>query len=303
MRWRGAVVVVLAVLVAALLAGHRLIPDVAGNPGSIVETFLPWLGLSVPVLAVLAWWRRPAVALPVVLLPLVAWVVVFGPALLPDGGEGGLVAVQHNASDENADPAGTVRELLRASPDLVALTEVLPETVPAYGAAFGAALPHRAGHGTVALWSRHPVVEQGPLDIRPREFGPDWNRGLRAVIRTPGGDVAVFVAHLPSVRMGLKGFGTGPRDESATRLGAALTAEPLGRVLLLGDLNGTVHDRGLRPVTGQLATAPAFAFSWPARAPVARIDQILGRGLTVTSLWSLPRTGSDHLPIAARIRL
>ena len=36
--------------------------------------------------------------------------------------------------------------------------------------------------------------------------------------------------------------------------------------------------------------------------PVARIDQILGRGLTVTELWSRPRTGSDHLPIAARIR-
>ena len=114
--------------------------------------------------------------------------------------------------------------------------------------------------------------------------------------------MAVYVAHLPSVRMGLTGFATRPRDESAIKLGAALKAEPLTQVLLLGDLNATVHDRGLRPITNQLSTAPAFAFSWPARAPVARIDQILARDLAVTALWSLPRTCSDHLPIAARIR-
>ncbi|UQU65305.1 endonuclease/exonuclease/phosphatase family protein [Couchioplanes caeruleus] len=301
MRRRGFGVVAAAVLVAAVLAGHRLIPDVGGSPGSIVETFLPWLGLSVPVLAALGWWRRPRVALPAVLLPLIAWLGLFGPVLLPDNAGQGLVAVQHNVSDENRDPAGTVRELLRVSPDLVALSEVLPEALPAYDAAFGTAYPHRVVHGTVALWSRYPVAEEGALDIRPRAFGPDWNRGLRAVVRTPYGDVAVYVAHLPSVRMGVKGFAATPRDESAARLGEALGAEPLGRVLLLGDLNGTVDDRGLKPVTARLSTAPAFAFSWPARAPVARIDQILGRGLTVTSLWSLPRTGSDHLPIAARI--
>ncbi len=293
---------VLAVLVAAVLAGHSLIPRVGGDPGSMVQTFLPWLGLSVPVLAVLGWWRRPAVALPAVLLPLTAWLVVFGPALWPDDRGHDLIAVQHNASDENPDPAGTVRELLRVSPDLVALGEVLPESVPAYEAAFGAAYPYHAVHGTVALWSRHPFASVGPLDIRPRAFGADWNRGLRAVVRTPRGEIAVFVAHLPSVRMGVKGFATGPRNEAADRLGAALAAEPHDRVLLLGDLNGTVDDRGLRPVTELVHTDAAFAFSWPARAPVARIDHILGRGLTVTSLWSLPRTGSDHLPIAARIR-
>nr|WP_308129369.1 endonuclease/exonuclease/phosphatase family protein [Actinoplanes polyasparticus] len=290
-------VVVLAVLVTVALAGHRLIPG-----GGIIETFLPWLGLSIPVLALLAWRRRPAVTLPAVLLPLIAWSVLFAPALLPANEGHDLIAVQHNASDVNPDPAGTVRELLRVSPDLVALTEVLPSTLPTYDAAFGPAYPYRAAYGTVALWSRHPLTENSPLDIRPSAFGPDWNRGLRAVAKTSHGDLAVYVAHLPSVRMGLSGFATGPRDESAVKLGAALKSEPLARVLLLGDLNATVHDRGLRPITSRLSTAPAFAFSWPAKAPVARIDQVLGRGLTVTALWSLPRTGSDHLPIAARVR-
>ncbi|MCO8271035.1 endonuclease/exonuclease/phosphatase family protein [Actinoplanes sp. TRM 88003] len=290
-------IVLLAVLVTVVLLGHRLIPA-----GGIVETFLPWVGLAIPMLALFAWRRRPAVNLPAVLLPLIAWSVLFAPALMPDDKSHDLIAVQHNTSDENPDPTGTVRELLRVSPDLVALTEVLPQNLPTYDAAFGSAYPYRAAQGTVALWSRHPLTADGPLDIRPAAFGPDWNRGLRAVARTPHGDVAVYVAHLPSVRMGLSGFATDPRDESAAKLGAALKAEPLTQVLLLGDLNATLHDRGLRPVTSRLDTAPAFAFSWPAKAPVARIDQILARGLTVTSLWSLPRTGSDHLPIAARVR-
>ena len=254
------------------------------------------------MLAVLAWWRRPAVALPFVLLPLAAWLAVFGGYLLPgDDAPADLVAVQHNVSDENPDPAGTVRDLLRAGPDLVALEEV---TRPEYGAALAAAgYPFHAEHGTVALWSRYPLTGAAPLDIRPRAFGADWNRGLRAVARTPHGDVAVHVVHLPSIRLGAGGLDCADRDESARLLGAALAAEPLDRVLLLGDLNGTVHDRGLAPVTDRLRTARDFALSWPARTPVARIDQILGRSLTVTELWSLPRTGSDHLPVAARLRL
>ena len=302
MRRRGLVIVVLAVGVAALLAFHRAVPDTGAHLGSLLETFLPWLGLTVPVLALLAWWRRPAVALPAVLLPLAAWLAVFGGYLLPGRDTPhDLIAVQHNVSDVNPDPAGTVRDLLRAAPDLVALEEV---TRPEYGTALAAAgYPFHAEHGTVGLWSRYPLVDAAPLDIRPSAFGADWNRGLRAVARTPHGEIAVLVAHLPSVRLGAGGLDCADRDESARLLGAALAAEPLDRVLLLGDLNGTVHDRGLAPVTEHVRTARDFALSWPAGTPVARIDQILGRAVTVTALWSLPRTGSDHLPVAARLRL
>jgi vancomycin resistance protein VanJ len=134
--------------------------------------------------------------------------------------------------------------------------------------------------------------------------GSGWNRGLRVVARTPQGDIAVYVAHLPSVRIGLTGFSSARRDESAALLGTAIAAEPLPRVLLLGDLNSTVDDRGLTPISGQLSTAESgFALSWPSGSPIARIDQVMGRSLTVTEVWSLPATGSDHLPIAARVRL
>ena len=34
-----------------------------------------------------------------------------------------------------------------------------------------------------------------------------------------------------------------------------------------------------------------------------RIDQIMTRGVTPTDAWTLPRTGSDHLPIGAHLEL
>ncbi|MFB7500197.1 hypothetical protein ACFC09_36875 [Streptomyces sp. NPDC056161] len=48
---------------------------------------------------------------------------------------------------------------------------------------------------------------------------------------------------------------------------------------------------------------PLFGFGWPAAFPVARIDQILVKGVTPVSARTLPRTGSDHLPVAAALRL
>ncbi|MFF8196529.1 hypothetical protein ACF05L_37990 [Streptomyces bobili] len=44
-----------------------------------------------------------------------------------------------------------------------------------------------------------------------------------------------------------------------------------------------------------------FGFSRPAKFPVVRIDQIMVRGVKAEGSWSLPATGSDHLPVAAGI--
>ncbi|TMR11121.1 endonuclease/exonuclease/phosphatase family protein [Nonomuraea turkmeniaca] len=299
------VLLALAALTATVLAFPRAVPNGIGHLGSLVETFLPWLALIVPVLLGLAWWRRSAVSALAALLPAAAWLVQFGGHVLPQEEQPHhLVAVQHNVSDENTDPAGAARALIAARPDLIGLEELVPAALPTWDAALRAEYRYRTVHGTVGLWSRHPLAEAAPVDIRPHDVGPDWNRGLRAVARTPHGDIAIYVAHLPSVRIGLGGFDSVRRDESARRLGAVLAAEPIDRILLLGDLNSTVDDRGLRPVLSLMTAPPRdFAFSWPARAPLARVDQILSRAMTVTEMQSLSRTGSDHLPIAANIRL
>ncbi|MPY60954.1 endonuclease/exonuclease/phosphatase family protein [Streptomyces spongiae] len=302
---RGRVLASLAVLTAGLLAFHSAVPNTVGRLGSLLETFLPWLGLTVPLLLVLALLRRSTIALPALLLPAAVWVHLFGGRLeTGDGGAPDFVAVQHNVSDENTDPAGTAAALIEAAPDLVALEELTSSALPVYETALVSDYPFHAVVGTVGIWSKHPLSGIRPLDIRPEGIPEDWSRGMRSTARTPWGDIAVYVAHLPSVRIGWGGLSAGRRDESAGLLGDAIAAERLDRVILLGDLNSTVDDRGLAPVTSRMDSAGRdFAFSWPAAFPVARIDHVMARSATLTDVRTLPTTGSDHLPVAAGIRL
>jgi vancomycin resistance protein VanJ len=72
------------------------------------------------------------------------------------------------------------------------------------------------------------------LDIKPKGITGAWDRGLRAVASTPHGDVAVYVAHLPSVRVGASGLASARRDESAGLLGKAVAAEKVKAMILLG---------------------------------------------------------------------
>ncbi|MER5599226.1 endonuclease/exonuclease/phosphatase family protein [Streptomyces sp. NPDC002265] len=296
---------VLAVLTAGLMGLHRAVPNRVGRLGSLLEAFLPWLGLVVVVLLVVALLRRSAAALVVVLLPVAVWTHQFGGLLgTGQGSYDDLVVVQHNVSDENADPAGTARVLAGAGPGLIALEELVPAALAEYERTLAPDYPYHAVRGTVGLWSRHPLTGIRQVDIKPRQITESWSRGLRAAVRTPRGDVAVYVAHLPSVRVGASGFASSWRDESAGLLGRAVAAEPLKTVLLLGDLNGTVDDRGLAPLSSRMNTAQrGFAFSFPAAFPLARIDQVMARSATVGHIRTLARTGSDHLPVAARVVL
>ena len=302
---RGRVLAALAVLTAGLLAFHAAVPNTVGHLGSLLEAFLPWLGLAVPVLLVAALLSRSATALVALLLPAAVWAGLFGGLLLPvDDGAYDITAVQHNVSDENTDPVSTAAALADAEPDLVALEELIPSALPAYEKTLAADYPYHAVQGTVGLWSKYPLSDVRLLDIKPAGIGEGWNRGLRSRVRMPQGEIAVYVAHLPSVRVRSSGLASDWRDESAGLLGTAVAAEKLDKVILLGDLNSTVDDRGLAPVTSRMNTAErGLDFSWPAAFPVSRIDHVMARSATVTSIRTLPATGSDHLPVVARLRL
>lgn len=303
---RGWLVAGCAVAVAGVLSLHREIPNSPGRLGSLVESFLPWVGVLVVLLLVVALVRRSGIVLVALLLPVGVWVHSFGGLVLPapDVGARELVVVQHNVSDVNSDPAGTARALSAAGGDLVALQEVVVPALGVYEDVLGDHYPHHVVHGTVGLWSRYPIRADQVVDIKPRAFDEGWSRGLRAVVRTPYGDVAAYVAHLPSVRVGAGGLASAARDESARMLGDLVRREKVRAVVLLGDLNSTVDDRGLEPLTSQLNVAErGFAFSFPAGFPVARIDQVLARSATVGHIRTLPATGSDHLPVAARVSL
>ncbi|WP_406321205.1 endonuclease/exonuclease/phosphatase family protein [Streptomyces sp. NBC_01637] len=302
---RGIVLAVCAVLLTLVTIFHAEIPNTIGNLGSLSETFLPWFGLFIPVLLVLGLVRRSATALIALLLPVVVWLNIFGGLLTDKSGSGGdLTVATHNVNADNPDPAGTARQVAGSGADVIALQELPPGQVPAYESALAARYPYHSVEGTVGLWSKYPMSGTRPVDIRM-----GWTRAMRSTVTTPDGEVAVYVAHMPSVRVKLNaGFTASQRDESADALGEAIADERLDRVILLGDLNGTMNDRSLNAVTSQMrstqgAAGDGFGFSWPASFPMARIDQIMVKGVEPMSSWTLPATDSDHLPIAARVAL
>ncbi|MFG3493830.1 endonuclease/exonuclease/phosphatase family protein [Streptomyces sp. NPDC047928] len=302
---RGLVLAACAVVLALVMMVHAHVPNAIGNLGSLIETFLPWFGIFVPLLLAGALLRRSATALIALLLPAVVWSSLFG-GLMTDktGGGGDLMVVSHNVNADNPDPEGTARDIAASGADVVALEELKPGMVPVYEKALADTYPYHSVQGTVGLWSRYPLADSRPVDIRM-----GWTRAMRATVAVPGGSVAVYVAHLPSVRVKLKaGFTANQRDNSADELGEAIAREPLRKVILLGDLNGTMNDRSLNAVTSQMrstqgAAGDGMGFSWPAAFPMARIDQILVRGVEPVASWTLPATDSDHLPIAARVTL
>ncbi|MDQ1025285.1 vancomycin resistance protein VanJ [Streptomyces umbrinus] len=319
---RGPVLAALAVLLGLLMLLHARIPDGLKNVGSLVETFLPWFGLFVPVLLAGALWRRSASTLVALLLPVTVWLNLFGGVLSDKSHPGGdLTVVSHNVGAGNSDPAGTARDLAASGADVLALEELTTQARGAYEKGLAKAYPYHAVKGTVGLWSKRPLSDTRTVDVAmlgmagplARNLSAEEKaatpRALRTTVATDQGPLAVYVAHLGSVRVNPRaGLSTSQRDDGAQELGKAVAAEPNERVVVLGDLNGTTDDRAFAGLTSQLRSAQetagdGFGFSWPAGFPVVRIDQILVRGVEPRSSWVLPATGSDHLPVAARINL
>ncbi|WP_406179428.1 endonuclease/exonuclease/phosphatase family protein [Streptomyces sp. NBC_01006] len=304
---RGRIIAGLAVLAAVPLALHGLLPN-PGNLAGLLETFLPWCGLVVPVLLVPALLRRSATALVALLVPAAVWLAMFGGTLGDRStGKGDLTVVTHNVAAANTDVPGTVKMLIDSGADLIALEELEPRVQPEYERGLAAAYPHHvAGISADGLWSKYPITGSG---MAKSPAGEGSGTVFRSVVATPKGEIAVYVGHLDSVRVTLgKGFGAELRDNSIAATSAALRAEPLERVLLMGDLNGSLADRAFAPITEQMTSAheaagSGFGFTWPTAFPAVRIDHILSKGrLTATDSWVLPADGSDHRAVAASYR-
>jgi vancomycin resistance protein VanJ len=316
---RGLVLAALALLLGLLMLLHAKIPNRGiGNLGSLVETVLPWFGLLIPVLLAGALWRRSASTVAALLLPVTVWLNLFG-GLLSDKSHPGsdLTVAEQNVNADNPDPARTARDLAASGADVLALVELTQQARGTYEKELAKAYPYHTVQGTVGLWSKLPLSDTQPIDIM--DYGPlaktvpvdkkmASNRALRTTVATGHGPLTVYVAHPGSVRVNPRaGFWTASRDIGVQALGTAIAADPSKRVVLLGDLNGTMDDRAFADITSQMhsaqdAAGDGFGFTWQARFPVARIDQILVRGVQPQSSWVRPANGSDHLPVGAGIR-
>lgn len=295
----------LAVAATLVLLLHDVVPSRWGI-GSLVETFLPWFGVVVPIVLLGSIVRRSATAAVASLLPTAAWLWLFLPQLpAAEPGPHDLAVVQHNVSDTNDDVAATASALLAAEPDVVTLVEITPELSDQFDQAFGDVLPHHSTHGTVGVWSRIPLRGAAPVDLRPAGVDASWERGLRVdVMAAKGQPVRLYAVHLPSVRVGTSGVAVGNRDESIGKLADTVAADDSPAVVVAGDLNAVLDDRALDPLTS-VVTAPrhGFGFTYPAVFPVVGVDHVLARGASVTAVEPLDRTASDHLPVVAHLAL
>ncbi len=128
------------------------------------------------------------------------------------------------------------------------------------------------------MWSRFPLSETRAVDVamdagplgaaKPAEEKLVDNRGLRTTVATDRGPLVVYAAHLGSVRVNpRKPLLGATRRQGAQALGRAVAAEKTGRVVLLGDLNGTPDDRAYAALTARMEPAQevagaGFGFTW-----------------------------------------
>jgi endonuclease/exonuclease/phosphatase family metal-dependent hydrolase len=222
-------------------------------------------------------------------------------------------------------PTRLALELALYEPDLITFQEGPPEKVLA-GIADQLGMNHAffAGGWHGAVLTKYPIVEQENCPLaswseRPKElFTRHWGR---AVLRTPGGDLSLFSAHLHPSDASVR-----EREVSEMLKVMAPSLEKGAPVILQGDLNhtpgGAEYARWL-----EAGFVDAFdrrerdtmEFSFSSHAPAKRIDYVLTckalarRGGTSRILFEHafrtnpadPRSValSDHIPVMADFTL
>lgn len=299
LRAGDAVLVGTGALVALLLAGRLLIP---GDPGVFLDSGLPWVGVLILPAALGALLLRSRAGGAVIGLSALVWALLFVPAYVPglgasngsDTGAGRLTVATLNIGADNPDPCGALRGVSGWGADVVAVEEVAGPAECASSALGADGTWIR--QGTVGLWSRHPVDETAPLDI-----AVGMTRGLRATVHAPGGDVAVLVGHVASLRP----RSVGQRDASLGALAAAAEAEGGGPVVVAGDLNTAATDRAMEAFDGfgevQRAAGWGPGFTWPASAPMVRLDHVFYRDMAARGAEVHEVPGSDHRGVVAEL--
>jgi vancomycin resistance protein VanJ len=92
---------------ALVLGAHSLVPDVAGV-GLVLDTVLPWLGLLIPVLALMALAAHTRGARFAVLAPAVVWGFMFVPVIVPLGFGNQTSSASASSAEPVSGAAGTL---------------------------------------------------------------------------------------------------------------------------------------------------------------------------------------------------
>jgi vancomycin resistance protein VanJ len=305
-RPRTGLAVVLCVLSLALAAAmglHEFIPQLFGV-ALLIESALPWVGLAIPVLLVLAFVSRSKGAVVAALVPALVWGVMFVPGVVPLGWSAPapagatLTVASQNVEAGSGTAVDSAKALAATGAQVIALEEMDAGVRSDVQDALGDAYPYSYGVGTVGMWSVYPIENAQMLDL-----GLGWQRAMAADLKTPTGLVSVYVIHAASARPD----DHADRDTMLANLADYIPRDENSRILMLGDFNAGTSDRNLAPLTSQLAeanqTGGGFGFTWPSAFPVTRPDHVLQRGMQVTSNTTMRAGASDHLAVITTLNL
>jgi vancomycin resistance protein VanJ len=224
---------------------------------------------------------------------------------------GQVVVMTLNAGNGLAAPDRLVGVLRDSGADIIGLQELTEPQAEAIERELTGLYPYRAifagGIPGKGLLSMHPLAAVEQLDLYPAR--PD----LWAAIHTGQGALSVIVAH-PPPRNYRNGFPVDPATvaQITALIGLATSVAP---AVLMGDFNATRRSAtyarlaaaGLVDAFGTSgrrrgATLPARWARLPL-PPVARVDYIWHTpDLTSLGAWIGKDSGSDHLPVLARLR-
>jgi endonuclease/exonuclease/phosphatase (EEP) superfamily protein YafD len=288
------------------LVGAVAITQALGWAGTgsvaVIQSLIPYLGLVVVPIALVALWQRRLRMATVCGAIGVGMLVLAAPLAFPNeqaepmaDGVGLRVASVNllYRNDRIDDVADTLADL---APDVIVFSE--------YTAEHQAALQRseladdylyridRSGQlaGGVAVWSRSPVL----VDEHPDTY----NYSLDVTVDGPDGDVRIVALHAPTP---LVSFENWRRD---LRTAAHIGRDASGPTMLIGDFNASywhphfrrMLDAGL--VDAHTALGQGFSTSWPTDRPVppfVRLDHALTTpDLVSTEVDDFEIPGSDH---------
>lgn len=269
---------------------------------------------AVLLLAAMAVGARPAALVLVAVLAVHGWAVrdlglprsdpALGSDALP------LTVFAANVLAENPRPEAVVAAVRDRRPDIVVLVDARGERWREPLARLGALYPQAAPDHWAA--AAGPVVILSRFPIRHDRLAPrmaDRPPYLLTTMTIAEHEVTVVGVH-PTSPEPFDGRDSHARNRQLERLGRHL-ASIEGPAIVAGDFNTSLwspHARALLTTAGLRPAAAGFGWhaTWPLRPALGRVplDHVLLRGpFAVTGFQSGPPVGSDHLPVAADLRL
>jgi vancomycin resistance protein VanJ len=324
-RQTSAGIVVLACLAVIFLVLHRFLPD-AGGIGSLLETWLPWVGVPVLVLLIAAAVVHTKTALIVTGVAALVWTGLYGPVMLPRGSSAPaqlrIFSEDVNGNASEATASGTMALAQHAG--VVALEDMYSSVYESSAVnALNAAYTNHVTEYEFGLWSNYPITNPEPITLGTTQSDESLSVGsqdaglaasasavpvigaLKATLTTPAGPLTVYLVHLPQPVVGDQGFAKA-RDQALTQFVRMLKTDHSARIAVIGDINVAATDRQFSQLTGaddltsaQQSVGSGFGFTWPAEFPIVRLDDVLTRGLQPLRSVVLPAIakGQTHLPI------